>query len=95
MKKSPKDCTDAHLIVNVSEIKSTTQDMLTDQRQVLGEIKFLAGIIETHRQVLERALAETDKNLATIDRTVDRMINGKPAKMKVTECYNDCYDDQD
>ena len=69
--------------------------MLADQRQVLTEIKFLAGIVETHRNLLVQALAETDKNLATIDRTVDRMINGKPAKVKVTECYNDCYDDQD
>ena len=69
--------------------------MLADQRQVLSEIKFLAGIIETHRSLLVQALAETDKNLSTIDRTVDRMINGKPVKVKVSVRGipdNDCYD---
>ena len=95
MQETPTTFTDAHLIVSVGEIKSRTRDMLADQRQVLGEIKFLAGIVETHRNLLVQALAETDKNLATMDRTVDKMINGKPDKLKVTECYNDCYDDQD
>ena len=95
MKKSPTDYTSpAHL--SVGEIKSTTRDMLSDQRTLLGEIKFLAGIVETHRNLLVQALAETDKNLATIDRTVDRMINGKPVKVKVSVRGipdNDCYDD--
>ena len=95
MQKTPTAFTDAHLIVSVGEIKSRTRDMLADQRQVLSEIKFLAGIIETHRSLLVQALAETDKNLSTIDRTVDRMINGKPVKVKVSVRGipdNDCYD---
>ena len=97
MKKSPTDCTDAHLIVGAGNIKGLVADMLTDQRQVLSEIKFLAGIIETHRNLLERALAETDKNLSTIDRTVDKMINGKPMKAGKRVSVrgipdNDCYD---
>ena len=95
MQETPTTFTDAHLIVSVGEIKSRTRDMLADQRQVLSEIKFLAGIIETHRSLLVQALAETDKNLSTIDRTVDRMINGKPVKVKVSVRGipdNDCYD---
>ena len=94
MKKTPTAFTDAHLIVSVGEIKSRTRDMLADQRQVLTEIKFLAGIVETHRNLLVQALSETNKNLATIDRTVDKMVNGKPAKMKVTE-YNNFLSDLD
>jgi len=95
MQETPTTFTDAHLIVSVGDIKSRTRDMLADQRQVLSEIKFLAGIIETHRSLLVQALAETDKNLSTIDRTVDRMINGKPVKVKVSVRGipdNDCYD---
>ncbi len=70
MKKSPTDY-DIPARVSLAEIRSTTNDMAADRKVIVGEIKFLVGILKAHHKALTNGAAQAQRDLAQVDSYLD------------------------
>ncbi len=65
MKKSPTDY-DIPARVSLGEIRSTTNDMAADRKVIVGEIKFLVGILKAHHKEMTTGAALATQALAQV-----------------------------
>jgi len=88
MKKSPTDY-DTHARVSLAEIRSTTNDMAADRKVIVGEIKFLVGILKAHHKALTNGAAQAQRDLAQVNSYHDVSKMMHKAKVEDVNVYDE------